>query len=442
MRSALALVFLIPVAATLSAQGSFLSFGDPVAVEQGVAVFVGSDDELRYFGYGSVDSFGGHDVGCYRLTYDGAILGARYFGTAEDDVVKRVEPMSDDFWLCGYSGALDARATIWHTDHDGRLLDSWVYDPTPAQEVFSDLCPSGDGGWIAVGHRKDDPTNDALIVRWSAAGDTLWTRILSTPELDYLVGVAPLAGGGYVAVGDRFDDGLNQFDAYVVRFDADGNILADEPVGRGSNGGMRQLRRLNDGGFIAVGEAVPPAGPPFDFYMLGLDSGGNPEWSQYVGGTGTDAAFDLVQIDDDLLAISGFYTTPLGETQAAVAITDRLGVVDTIVHYGNPLFDVAGSVSHDGIHLFASGNTFDGGVQYALLREPIAAWTGWSPSPIPDSNRSQWMRPGDCRWLEAGRWVVVDATGRMVREWATGTGTFCLPGELSGALYRVMQAGR
>jgi hypothetical protein len=88
-----------------------------------------------------------------------------------------------------------------------------------------------DNGFVVVGSiHTSSAANDAIIMKFSSAGNLLWKKILGTPEDDEFRSVAVLSDGSIVVSGHRFS-ATSSLDLIVVRFSANGGLKWKKIVG-------------------------------------------------------------------------------------------------------------------------------------------------------------------------------------------------------------------
>jgi hypothetical protein len=310
--------------------------------------------------------------------------------------------------------------------------EEWTYDRPGTVEVFNDHLEMPDGTWIAAGYLKNDAISDPLIVSFSSSGDTLWSRRFVTPEVDYWMGVERTDAGELLLVIDRFQDVIGGYDVFFTRLAADGSFIEEHELGGPGNNGSRHIAPTTDGKFIVTGEGAPALGEAFDIMLIEAEPTGVPNWTRFFGGEGGDAGFDLIQVDENTIAISGYETTGL-TVEFCLLITDRMGNQDTLIRRGQDLVDIGQAIGHNGIEVYVAGNAFDDDPQYALLRYPLAQWNGiWEPQQVEVSG-VQIVRSGQAISDQSGVWT--DEFGRQigigptVPDWSSGDLWYLVPGQ-------------
>ncbi len=94
--------------------------------------------------------------------------------------------------------------------------------------------------------------------------------------------------------------GLGQFDMWVVKTDAMGNIEWNKCLGSFSSDGGTTIQQTSDGGYIAAGESTNDGGDVTgnhngnDYWVVKLDAAGNLQWQKSLGGYGLDNARSII----------------------------------------------------------------------------------------------------------------------------------------------------
>ena len=155
---------------------------------------------------------------------------------------------------------------------------------------------TGDVGGSSAGGQ------DIYVARYTADGDQMWIRQTGTPANDGLLNAAADATGGLFVCG--FTDGFlaappSSRDAILLRYDADGTIVWTRQFG--SAGDDWALCAEPDGaggcyvGGFTDGSLAGPRGGRDDAWIARYDGDGNQLWIRQFGLTGVDRGRDLAQ---------------------------------------------------------------------------------------------------------------------------------------------------
>lgn len=113
--------------------------------------------------------------------------------------------------------------------------------------------------------------------------------------------------------GNKTEANLGGFDFFVFKLDADGNLVWQNTIGGSGEDRLHAIIELNEGGFICGGtsestdfdHASPILGIE-DYWVLKLDADGNIIWERSYGGNDVDELFDIQEDDAGNYILAGF----------------------------------------------------------------------------------------------------------------------------------------
>jgi hypothetical protein len=174
---------------------------------------------------------------------------------------------------------------------------------------------------------------DAWIGSVDNAG-LIWQRCLGGSEMEAATCVIKTSDGNYVATGwtnshdyDFLDNhGKDNSDAWVAKFDNNGNIIWKKCFGGSSWDGATCIIETKDEGrdLVIVGSTSSTDGDVSglhldttnhegDVWIVRISSDGNIRWQKCLGGSGYDVANSVIQTDDGGFAIVGETTSNDGD---------------------------------------------------------------------------------------------------------------------------------
>ncbi|MBN2379119.1 hypothetical protein JXM67_04895 [candidate division WOR-3 bacterium] len=254
------------------------------------------------------------------------------------------EFVDSNIWLLKFNSLGD---TVWTRTYGGDTIDY-------AKEVRQ----TSDGGYIIVGNTYSFGAGwtDVWLLKTDSLGDTLWTRIYGSSEIDLGLWVEETSDGGYIVAGTT---GYSFTMGWVIKFNADGElqwensqmrhfmtvctcvkeVSGDKLVVAGCDQNMPVLVGLdkegypewvnyygengerylvamdktNDGGFIVTGRNGLNRWDESNIWLTKTDSIGNKEWTRIFGGEGYDQGCYVRQTDDGGYIIVGEKDTTYGD---------------------------------------------------------------------------------------------------------------------------------
>ena len=233
--------------------------------------------------------------------------------------------------------------------------------------------------------------NDIFIVKYDASGNVLWAQGAGGTINDEPAGLAT-DGSGNVYVTGYFNSpsiifGGTSFtntgtagpDMFIVKYDANGNVIWAETAGGSGNDEGLGIARDNSGNVyvtgyfssshITFGETTLNNAGGNDIFIVKYDTNGNPIWAVSAGGSATDWALGVATDGSGNVYVTGGFMSPTITFGTFTLINAGSGYLDMfIVKYdpsGNVLWaknaggssrDVGNSVTTD-----ANGNVFVAG---------------------------------------------------------------------------------
>lgn len=180
----------------------------------------------------------------------------------------------EGFVLAGIWGrGSELSAFMARTDELGDTLWTWRHATSHEQEFLVSVTSTQDGNYLAVGNIRTYLHNNVWMVKMSADGDTLWSKIHRNLSFSSGVGCASTADGGFIVTAINDDPLL-----WLIRTDSLGDTLwtrVYECTNAWEHNGIAQTM---DGGYLYHG-----TGNYYTEYetslLLRLDSQGDSLWA-------------------------------------------------------------------------------------------------------------------------------------------------------------------
>lgn len=136
--------------------------------------------------------------------------------------------------------------------------------------------------------------------------DTLWTRTYGGNNDDEAKSIQQTLDGGYVVAGAIFSSGGNGSDFYVVKTNAQGNLLWTRTYGGSGHDEARSVQQTTDSGYVIAGSIYSPNGTGNDFYVVKTDGQGDTLWTHTYGGSSDDFAYSIQQTMGGGYIVAGY----------------------------------------------------------------------------------------------------------------------------------------
>ncbi len=217
------------------------------------------------FIFGNSMSYGSavEDFWLLRLDFNGNAMWNKTYGDASgrDYGNAILKSSAGDYILAGgrWSGSTDMGDVwlIW-VDSEGVVQDDYLY-PLRAglSEGANDIIECANGDFVVTGYCYDSSTNygDAITMRTDASGAHLWnsTYRLSN-QSNGANSVIEMSSGGLVICGDSWFGSPYGSDAFICRYNDEGELLWNQTYRGGWSDYLYDLVEHESGGFLFAGE--------------------------------------------------------------------------------------------------------------------------------------------------------------------------------------------
>jgi hypothetical protein len=110
------------------------------------------------------------------------------------------------------------------------------------QDQGNSVKQTTDGGYIVAGWTNSfGDSGQVYLIKTNASGDTLWTRTYGGAIRDFSQSVQQTSDGGYIVAGWTNSFG-NDWQVYLIKTDANGNVGVETPVRQFDGSKFRQLK--------------------------------------------------------------------------------------------------------------------------------------------------------------------------------------------------------
>lgn len=270
---------------------------------------------------------------------------------------------------------------------------------------------------------------DAFLRRYDASGNEVWTRQFGTARVDGILGVAADSSGIYVAgytIGSLAQGNAGDSDAFVRKYDFEGNELWTRQFGSPWWDLVHAVAVDETGVYVAgytYGHLFSTSTGGIDAFIQKFDADGNPLWARQFGSNLHDFANSIA------VSSSGIYVG--GYTYGALTPSPNAGGVDGFlrkydssgnhawtIQLGTPATDVVDGLAADanGVYVAAytegtlPGQTKQGGIDAVIQRYTSGGSAVWT---------RQFGAAG--LHLDVATAVTLDATGVYVVGYTDGT---------------------
>ena len=262
---------------------------------------------------------------------------------------------------------------------------------------------------------------DVFLSKFDSSGNQLWTTQIGTSRRDRSYSVAVDASGNVYISGDTGGDlggpNAGESDAFLSKFDSDGNEVWRRQIGTGSTDWSTSVAVDASGNVYISGVTEGDLGGPnagfTDAFLSKFDSDGNEVWTRQIGTGSVDVSTSVAVDASGNVYISGFAAGDLGgpnagDQDAFLSKFDSDGDLLWTRQIGTSVEDCSFSVAVD-----ASGNVYISGGTPGDLDGPNAGGLDAFLSKFDSSGDLLWTAQVGTRDLDVSTSVAVDASGNV-----------------------------
>ncbi len=285
------------------------------------------------------------------------VVFSKTYGGSTDhyDLYDAVQTTDGGYMLAGFSNvSSNYNMYFIKTDANGDTLYTRSFGGYGG-EIANSIIQTSDGGYLAAGSSSDNsPNTNLLLYKMDAAGDSMWSTMLSVPvtaSLEVARDVKQTADGGYIIAGEY---NLGQFirNTYLIKVNSMGTVIWNKTYQVTGADIVASVEITSDGGYIIGGNAVMAGGVNNNIFLIRTNDIGDTLWTRTYGGIGLDYGGNAYQTTDGGFIVGG-YTESYGAGQgdAYLIKTDANGVLSWSKTYGGNQYDQFNALC----------KTFDGG---------------------------------------------------------------------------------
>lgn len=191
-----------------------------------------------------------------------------------------------------------------------------------------------------------------------------WNQTYGGPKDDYAAAVIQSTSREFVLVGSTLSYGADDYDALLVKVDPRGAIEWTQTFGGSKYDEGNSIIETKDGGYAFIGSTKSYGAGEIDFWLVKTNAYGNMEWQKTFGGSRSDGASAIIEMDDGFVLVGSTRSYGAGETDVWLIKTDANGIMEWQQTYGGPEIDVIRSIiktEDDGFALFGYTSSYGAG---------------------------------------------------------------------------------
>jgi hypothetical protein len=279
-------------------------------------------------------SAGQSDFWLIKTDANGNEVWSRTFGREEEDEAYSVQQTTDGgYVLAGFTrsfGAGSPDAWLVKTDANGNEIWNRTYGGTGNDRAFS-LATTVDGGYVLAGWTTSSGAGgfDAWLIKADANGNEVWSQTFGSDTEEGVFSVQPTLDGGFVLAGDFYLGEARGRDAWLIKTDADGNEVWSRTFGGENDDHAMAVHPTPDGGYVLAGDSSSFGAEDWDAWLVKADSNGNELWQRAFGGSDWEGGNSVQPTADGGYILSGYTESfGAGSSDAWLVKTNADGLVE------------------------------------------------------------------------------------------------------------------
>lgn len=211
------------------------------------------------------------------------------------------------------------------TDVDGNTVWKKAYKGSSFNNDHSGFSvqQTQDGGYITAGG-INRPVTDVYLIKTNSFGDTLWTKAYASDSINVGLSIFLTSDSGYIIAGYTSRIVAGTADVYLIKTDSIGNVLWSKSFGSSNYEQNNSIRQTIDGGYILAGKTNSFGAGDYDAYLIKTDANGDNGCYENNRSTILKAPATIVSLPAD--------TIPSAPTlvNSFSALVSRGGIINTL----------------------------------------------------------------------------------------------------------------
>jgi len=341
------------------------SFGDTFG-DEAHKIMQTVDSGFVITGYTSGLGSGGQDAFLMKTDKDGNEEWFKTYGGLNQDIGNGLcSSLSGGYIMAGYTGSYGAGFDdiyVLKADSNGNTLWSKALGGAGTDRANS-VTQSSDGSIYIAGdtYSYGSGSSDGIIIKTDSAGNVLWSKTFGGALYEIFFSIVSNTDGSVLALGATSTNGVGNEDFYLVKIDANGNLIWSKTYGGISWDQGRSIYKCLDGGYVLCGftqsfDKQLKLHTPLNVYVIKVDSMGNTQWARALGAVKSEnVGYDIIQTADSGFVIAGYSGALAGDYRSYLVKLDVNGQLLWSKMKGAGYWNA----------LFSVTPTFDGGLMIA-----------------------------------------------------------------------------
>ena len=332
--------------------------------DRGFDIITTSDGGFALLGYSASSdadvsqNAGTKDFWLAKIDITGTLIWQKSFGYSGLDEGKTLTQTNDNGFLI--TGVLDVTASggqgnsrnsqrhaggdVWAIKLSDNGVKEWSkyyggsFTDTPLGVVKTTdngfiIAASSDSNDVDISNNKG--SYDFWILKISSTGTLVWEKSFGGSEIDEARAITSTNDGNYIIVGDTRSNDKNvtfnngAADLWMVKISPEGNLIWEKTIGASGFDVARSITKTQDNGFLIAGSSRS-SDQNFtnqgqnDGWILKVNSAGNIEWQNFIGGSEIDFLYDAIELNNNTIVAIGETNSSNGDVLENKGFSDVL----------------------------------------------------------------------------------------------------------------------
>ncbi len=164
-----------------------------------------------------------------------------------------------------------------------------------------------DSSYVIVGYTNSIGFGgyDIFLVKADKYGALVWQKTIGGTDWDFANSLQQTSDGGFIIAGSTYSYGYGNADGYVVKTDANGNVMWSKTYGGANDDEFKSIIQTMDGGYALCGYTKSYGDINGDAWVFKLLTNGDSAWSKIYGGVKEDFTNKIIQVQSSDLVVAG-----------------------------------------------------------------------------------------------------------------------------------------
>ena len=320
---------------------------------------LGGYSESNISGDKTENSKGNYDYWVVKLDASGSVEWQKTIGGSGEDRLYSLQQTTDSGYILG--GLSKSNISGDKTENKIGYADYWVIKINSTGtiewqntiggsdnfigQMLKSIQQTKDGGFFLGGSSSSNISGDKTensyggddywVIKLNNFGIIEWQKTIGGSDGDALNSIQQTDDNGYILggssssniSGSKTENCQGVSDYWLVKLDSIGNIEWQNTIGGNGNDNLTEVQQTKDGGYILggysesqlTGDKTENRHDSYDYWVVKVDVTGNIEWQNTIGGLGDDLLNSIQQTSDQNYILGGSsqsYTTGFGDDKA------------------------------------------------------------------------------------------------------------------------------